>query len=81
MKNNKGFNLINVIIIMCITSIISGITAGVIVTNGYNKKTGLSYNELASDNNLKEFLEVYFDGFCWNDSELTGTGFSFRFAE
>ena len=59
MKNNKGFNLINVIIIMCITSIISGITAGVIVTNGYNKKTGLSYNELASDNNLKEFLEVY----------------------
>lgn len=44
---------------MCITSIISGITAGVIVTNGYNKKTGLSYNELANDGNLKEFLEVY----------------------
>ena len=59
MIKNKGFNLITVIIIICISSIISGITTGVIVTNGYKNSTGLTANELASDQDLKEFLEVY----------------------
>ena len=59
MKSNKGFNLLSVIIIICVTSIISGITTGVIVTNSYKSSTGLTYNELLSDENLNEFLEVY----------------------
>ena len=59
MKSNKGFNLLSVIIIICITSIISGITTGVIVTNTYKSSTGLTYNELLNDEKLNEFLEVY----------------------
>ena len=59
MKNNKGFNLLSVIIIICVTSIVSGITTGVIVTNSYKSSTGLTYNELLNDENLNEFLEVY----------------------
>lgn len=59
MKSNKGFNLLSVIIIICVTSIISGITTGVIVTNSYQSSTGLTYNELLNDDSLKEFLEVY----------------------
>ncbi len=55
MKNNKGFNLISVIIIICATSIISAITAGVIVTNNY----GLSYKALSSDSELTDFLKAY----------------------
>lgn len=55
MKKNKGFNLISVIIIICITSITSAITAGVIVTNNYD----LSYSRLTSDENLQEFLQAY----------------------
>lgn len=59
MKSNKGFNLLSVIIIICITSIISGITTGVIVNNTYKSSTGLTYNELLNDEKLNEFLEVY----------------------
>lgn len=59
MKNSKGFNLLSVIIIICVTSIVSGITTGVIVTNSYKSTTGLSYNELLNDESLNEFLEVY----------------------
>lgn len=59
MKSNKGFNLLSVIIIICVTSIISGITTGVIVTNSYKNSTGLTYNELLNDESLNEFLEVY----------------------
>ena len=59
MKSNKGFNLLSVIIIICITSIISGITTGAIVTNTYKSSTGLTYNELLNDEKLNEFLEVY----------------------
>lgn len=55
MKSNKGFNLLSVIIIICITSIISGITTGVIVTNTYKSSTGLTYNELLNDEKLNEF--------------------------
>ena len=59
MKSNKGFNLLSVIVIICITSIVSGITTGIIVTNSYKSSTGLSYNELLNDEELNEFLEVY----------------------
>ena len=59
MKNKKGFNLLSVVIIICVTSIISGITTGVIVTNSYKSSTGMTYNELLNDESLNEFLEVY----------------------
>lgn len=59
MKSNKGFNLVSVIIIICITSIISGITTGIIATNSYKNSTGISYNDLLNDQELSNFLEVY----------------------
>ena len=59
MKNNKGFNkgfnLISVIVIICITSIVSAVTAGIIVTNNYN----LSYSDLSSDKDLSDFIKAY----------------------
>lgn len=55
MKSNKGFNLISVVIIICITSLTSAITAGVIVTNNYNT----TYEGLADDKNLNEFIKAY----------------------
>lgn len=59
MKKGNGFSLISTIIIIIVTAIVSGITTGVIVYNGYRQSTGLSYNELTSDSKLQEFLEVY----------------------
>lgn len=55
MKNSKGFNLISVIIIICITSVVSAITAGIIVTNNYN----LSYSDLSNDKELADFIKAY----------------------
>ncbi len=55
----KGFGLLETIIIIVITAIISGITTGVILYNSFDEKTGNSYSSLTNDENLKEFLEVY----------------------
>lgn len=55
MKKNKGFNLISVIVIICISSITSAIMSGVIVTNNYD----LTYKGLSSDTELAEFLKTY----------------------
>ena len=55
MKKGKGFNFMSVVIIICITSLISAITAGIIVTNNYD----LSYKGLSTDKNLNEFLKAY----------------------
>lgn len=55
MKNSKGFNLISVIIIICITSVVSAVTAGIIVTNNYN----LSYSDLSNDKKLTDFIKAY----------------------
>lgn len=55
MKKGKGFNLMSVVIIICIISLISAITAGIIVTNNYD----LSYKGLSTDKNLNEFLKAY----------------------
>lgn len=59
MKSNKGFDLFTVIIIICIVSISSAITVGVIVTNGYKNTIGIAYKDIANDKDLSEFLEVY----------------------
>ena len=55
MKNSKGFNLISVIIIICITSVVSAVTAGIIVTNNYN----LSYSDISNDKELTDFIKAY----------------------
>lgn len=58
-NTSRGFSLIDTIIIIIVTAIISGATTGVILFNTYGEKTGVSYSELANDAELKEFLEVY----------------------
>ncbi len=55
MKKGKGFNLMSVVIIICVTSLISAITAGIIVTNNYD----LSYKGLSTDKYISEFLKAY----------------------
>lgn len=54
MKNSKGFNLVTVIIIICLVSIVSGITTGIIVINSYQ-------GVITDDSALNEFLKVYND--------------------
>lgn len=56
---NKGFNLITVIGFICLTSIISAITVGVIMTNSYKSADGTSYTDILQEEEIKEFLDVY----------------------
>ena len=58
-NKNHGFNLFSVIVIIFLSSVISAITTGVIVNNTYKTSSGVSYNELAKDEDLSEFLDVY----------------------
>ena len=59
MKNKNGFSLLSIIIIMVVTSIASGITVGVILTNNYKDTLGISYEALQNDEKLNEFIELY----------------------
>lgn len=61
MVNNKsrGFNLIWILSIVVVTSIISALTTGVIVYNNNKITNKLTYGDLAKDENLNQFLEVY----------------------
>ncbi len=52
---DKGFGLVSVIIIMVITSIVSGITTGVIMLNN----NSVDMSEISNDKDLKDFIEVY----------------------
>lgn len=54
-----GYNLIQVIIIIIITAIISGITVGVIFMNSSRVDSNSKYKKLLEDDNIKEFLKVY----------------------
>ncbi|MEG1288446.1 MAG: hypothetical protein RSD29_03760, partial [Bacilli bacterium] len=58
-KSSKGFNLITVIIIICVTSFVSAITSGVIITNNNKNAEGVNYGTLIKDEKIKEFLDVY----------------------
>ena len=58
-NNNRGFSLLWVIGIVTVTSIISAITAGVIVYNNNKLSYDLTYEDLSKDNDLNEFLTVY----------------------
>ena len=52
-------SLSNIIILMIITAIVSGLTSGVIVYSSYSKNAGISYKTINNDDALKQFLEVY----------------------
>ena len=61
MNNSKyrGFNLPWVLGIVVVTSIISALTAGVVVYNNNRLSYDLTYADLADDEDLNEFLTVY----------------------
>ncbi len=58
-NNERGFSLAWVIGIVTITSIISALTAGVIVYNNNKLTYDMTYNDLSNDKDLNEFLSVY----------------------
>ena len=55
----KGYNLIQVIIIIIITSIISGITIGIILLKSNIVTSNSPYSELLEDANIQSFLKTY----------------------
>ena len=54
MKKTKGLGLLGIIIIMIITSIVSGLATGVIMLNSTSK-----VKEVSDDKELQEFINVY----------------------
>lgn len=58
-RSNTSIKLSSIIILMFITAIVSGLTAGIIVYTSYNKNTGIKYEAINNDAALKQFLEVY----------------------
>lgn len=58
-NKSKGFNLVWVLSTVVITSIISAITMGVIIYNNNKITNEMTYADLAKDENLNQFLEVY----------------------
>lgn len=55
MQKVKGFNLLEIIIIMIITAIVAGITTGVIMLNNSSDNIG----DIVKDKELQEFIDVY----------------------
>lgn len=55
MIKSKGFGLVSVIVIMIITSVVSGLTVGVIMLNN----SDINISSLSDDKELQEFIEVY----------------------
>ena len=58
-NRNRGFNLVEIIIIIIITGISSALATGIIVGNSYKTDNGTSYSELVNDDNVKNFLNSY----------------------
>ncbi len=58
-ESSKGFNLKEMIIIIIITSIITSMTTGLILYNQNKLTKNITYQDLSSDEALKEFLNVY----------------------
>lgn len=56
----KGYGLIEIVIIIVATSIISALATGVLITKNYSTDEGYSYAQLANDENVQDFLNVYF---------------------
>ncbi len=55
----KGYGLIEIVIIIVVTSIISALATGVLITKNYSTDEGYSYAQLANDENVQDFLNVY----------------------
>jgi len=55
----NGFSLLDVIIIVIVTGVVSALTIGLIIFNGTKYATGMSYLDLTNDKALQQFLEVY----------------------
>ena len=63
-RHNKkiiGFNIVEVIIIIVISSITAGIATGIITIGNYRTSAGPTYSELLQDDSIKGFLDVYAD--------------------
>jgi len=54
-----GFSLLDVIIIIVITGVVSALTTGLILFSGTKYSTGISYFDLSKDPAVIQFLEVY----------------------
>ena len=60
MKSKKNvFSITEIIVIVIVTSLVSALSAGLIITNSFQNNSGISYLNLVNDKNLKEFLSVY----------------------
>lgn len=59
LKETKGFNLKEVILIIVSTAIITSMTTGVILYNQNKLTKNITYQDLNQDTALKEFLNVY----------------------
>ncbi len=57
----KGYSLIHVIIIVIITSIISGLTVGVILSKSNIQEKGFTYSDVLNDEEVQEFLKTYYE--------------------
>lgn len=55
----KGYGLTEIIIIIVITSIISALATGMLITKTYSTNEGYTYAQLTKDENIQEFLNVY----------------------
>lgn len=55
----KGYGLTEIIIIIVITSIISALATGMLITKTYSTNEGNTYAQLTKDKNIQEFLNVY----------------------
>ena len=55
----KGYDLIEVIIIVIVASIISAVSTGVLITKSFNNDGNYTYADIAKDKSLQEFIKVY----------------------
>lgn len=55
----KGFNLVEVSVIIVASCIISALVVGTVISNNYRTNFGVTYRDLLNDENIKDFLNVY----------------------
>lgn len=55
----KGFNLVEVSVIIIASCIISALVVGTVISNNYRTNFGVTYRDLLNDENIKDFLNVY----------------------
>ena len=57
----KGFSLFQVILIILLTSVVAGTAVGIIFSKSNISSSGVSYSEVASDEELQEFIKTYYE--------------------